>query len=126
MGHAELPSSLNNLGISFLSRFSYTKNSEHLDQTISTFRASASQIIGSPSVRLHAAKHWAGLASSDTLEAFSVAIELLSHAAGLEHTVHKRHLNLIDESNLTAYATATAISAGKLNTALEWLLQIDL
>ena len=122
-GHADLPSWLCNLGISFWFRFNHTQSSEHLDQTISTFCASATQIVGSPFVRLKAAKLWAKLSPSDNPEAFGFAIELLSHVAGLEQTVHKRHSNLIDESNLTASATAAAINVEKLSTALEWLEQ---
>ena len=126
-GHADMPPWLSNLGNAFVSRFQYTREPGHLDQAISAYRSSATHITGAPSLRLHAAKTWARLSqlslNADTLEAFRTAIELLAQVAGLEQTVSKRYTNLGDASNLAMSASAAAIDAGQIETAVEWLEQ---
>ncbi|KDR84600.1 hypothetical protein GALMADRAFT_133860 [Galerina marginata CBS 339.88] len=47
----------------------------------------------------------------------------MSQVAGLEQTIQKRHSNLVDISNLSTSAAATAIEFGKPGLALEWLEQ---
>ncbi|KAF8966427.1 CHAT domain-containing protein [Flammula alnicola] len=125
--HVYLPPLLNNLGSFFETRFEHTKNPEDISHVISMYRLSAMQILGHPSRRLTAARKWAMLSrqfdQSASLNAFRVAIGLLSQVAGLEQTIHKRHMNLIDISDLTTSAAAAAFSNGEIGTALAWLEQ---
>ena len=57
------------------------------------------------------------------MEAYHTAIHLISLVAGLEQTIQKRYTNLIDISELSAFAAATAFSYGEHELALEWLEQ---
>ncbi|TFK19861.1 hypothetical protein FA15DRAFT_708610 [Coprinopsis marcescibilis] len=116
LGHAQLPPRLNNLSRSFIARHhQYGKKGDLLD-AISNYRTSAKCHTGSPSVRLIAASEWASLshsldpAASNTLE-------------GLEHTLERRHAQLLGISGLTLQAAGAACMAGSTGKALEWLAQ---
>lgn len=118
---------LHSLGTSFYSRFKRSRSKADVLQAITLFRDAATLITGRPTTRLSAAREWGLLCRlhdlPQSLEAFRVAIELLSQVAGLEHTVQKRHRNLMDISDLTMTAAATAMDRGELGTAVEWLEQ---
>lgn len=126
-GHADLPSRISSLGNSFYSRFKHSGNKADVLQAITLFRKAATLITGRPTTRLSAAREWGLLCRlhnpRHSLEAFRVAIELLSQVAGLEQTIQKRHRSLTDISDLTMTAAATAMDAGELGTAIEWLEQ---
>ncbi|KAJ3505303.1 hypothetical protein NLJ89_g7491 [Agrocybe chaxingu] len=126
-GHAGLPLFLHNLADSFRLRFAISKDEQDILQAISVWRRAATQNVGHPSTRLDSARRWAMLSEEhngpDTLEAFRVAIGLLSQVAGLEQTIHSRHKSLADMSDLTASATAAAFAHGALEDALAWLEQ---
>lgn len=123
--HPSRAAYLNTFGLSWKSRFGYTNNEEDLANAISNYRLSAVQISGYPQERFSAARSWAMLSrqsdQSDKLEPFRVAIDLYSEVAGLEQTISRRHINLVDRSNLTTVATATAIQEGEMDLALAWL-----
>lgn len=126
-GHADLPSRIGSLGTSFYSRFRRSGSKADVLQAITLFRDAATLITGRPTTRLSAARQWGLLCRlhdpPQSLEAFRVAIDLLSQVAGLEQTVQKRHRSLIDISDLTMTAAATAMDKGELGTAVEWLEQ---
>ena len=126
-GHADMCSHLNNFGNVLYKYYDYTKDLTDIHQAISIYSQSATYISGRPSHRLYAAHKWATLAHqfdvAATLQAFGIAIGLLSQIAGLEQTIHKRYSNLVEISDLVTFATATAIEHNKINTALEWLEQ---
>lgn len=118
---------LRKLGSYFQSRFEFTKNAEDLEQAISTYRMAATHIAGRPSIRLLAASAWAKLCRksdpSQLIKGFTMVIELMSQVAGVDLMLHRRHTNLIDTSDLTALAVASALIDGLTETALAWLEQ---
>ncbi|KAG2015028.1 hypothetical protein CC2G_008338 [Coprinopsis cinerea AmutBmut pab1-1] len=105
------------------------KKKEDLDIAISFYRKAATSTVGSPETRMHAARWWAvfsieaGHPSDDTLEAFGIAINLLSRVADLELTVENRHSRLSNASHLSLEAAATALTFSRPDKALEWLEQ---
>ena len=123
--HPSRAAYLNTFGLSWRSRFGYTNNEDDLANAISNYRLSAIQISGYPWECFSAARSWAMLSRQsnqpDKLEPFRVAIDLLSQVAGLQQTIPRRHINLVDRSNLTAVATATAVQEGQMDLALAWL-----
>ncbi|KAF8808722.1 hypothetical protein BYT27DRAFT_7188682 [Phlegmacium glaucopus] len=125
-GHANLPSRLTNLGNSYLYRFKCTNYFSDAQKSIASFRQAA-QANGAPSIRMKSAKNAAIISSvhdtSHCLADFSLAISLLSEAAGLEQTIHRRHANLHDSSDLVTSAVATALRYNQADLALEWLEQ---
>jgi tetratricopeptide (TPR) repeat protein len=129
-GHADMPAMLNNLGIAFPFVFaSNTRDPADAHRAISNYQWSATYFSGPPSIRLNGAKQWAHCSqksdshSFQLLEAYRTAIHLISLVAGLEQTIQKRYTNLIDISELSASAAATAFSYGEYELALEWLEQ---
>ncbi|KAH8107799.1 CHAT domain-containing protein [Cristinia sonorae] len=126
-GHAAVPRYLRWLAMTMQARFEITGKQEDILSAIASFRSAATHLTGHPSVRLTAARQWAVLCRDhdrpQSLEAFRVAIELLSQVAGLEQTIRKRHVNLVDVADLTTLAAATAVDEGELSTAVEWLEQ---
>ncbi|KDR74208.1 hypothetical protein GALMADRAFT_70977 [Galerina marginata CBS 339.88] len=126
-GHPDKSSLLVCQGRSLLLRFERNGDLRDLENTISNLRLAASYSFGRPSVRLEAAKTWANLCQKhdppQSLEAYDVAIQLVSLVAGVEHTIEKRHEKLTDISTLSVAAASTAVSLGMYETALEWLEQ---
>jgi tetratricopeptide (TPR) repeat protein len=122
-GHANMPSRLNNLGKSFQSRFQYTGDLADNSMALSKYHQSATCISGSPSQRLDSAIQWAKLSAPQSLDAYTIAIQLVSQVAGLEHTIQKRHGSLTNISDLAAAAATCAFKLGRPDLALEWLEQ---
>ncbi|KAF8157266.1 CHAT domain-containing protein [Crassisporium funariophilum] len=126
-GHANMPALLTNLGDSVLHRFKQTGDLTDVHTAISNYRLAASCSSGPPSERLHAAQNWATCSkafdSSQTLDAYSLAIQLVSQVAGLEQTIQKRHMSLAEISDISTAAAATAFACGRYEMALEWLEQ---
>ena len=121
-----MPRQLNNLGSSFESRFKCTGDLADIHALLSINRQSATYSSGPPSTRLMAAIRWAQYSSYDTsqsLEAYNTAVQLISQLAGLEQTIQKRHTNLLDISDLATSAAACAFKLGRHDLALEWLEQ---
>ncbi|KAJ3510864.1 hypothetical protein NLJ89_g4425 [Agrocybe chaxingu] len=126
-GHADLSSRLGALGTSFHRRFKHSADKIDVFNAIASFRRAATHPTGRPSTRLSTAREWGLLCRQhqphQSLEAFRVAIELLSQVAGLEQTVQKRHRSLMDISDLTMSAAAAAMDQNESGTAVEWLEQ---
>jgi len=124
--HAQLPLQLNNLGNSFQSRFRHTGDSSDSYTAVGLYKRSATTL-GRPSIRLNAARQWAQLSAmlnrQDIMEAYTVAIDLISQIAGMYRTVEQRHADLIHISSLTIAAASAAFALGKIEKALEWLEQ---
>ena len=125
-GHPDMPTWLRNLGNSFLSRFRHTQDSSDCNTAIKHYKMSATTL-GPPSARLNAAQLWAQLTTNldhpAAMEAYAVAIDLISQIAGMDRTVENRHTNLVDISSLTTTAASVAFGRGELEKALEWLEQ---
>ncbi|KIM74180.1 hypothetical protein PILCRDRAFT_80299 [Piloderma croceum F 1598] len=128
-GHAHKPMYLSNLGNSFLCHFDHSGDLIDVDEAIAHFKSAAICFTGFPSVRFRAALKWVHLASgvhtssSSALQGYSVVFDLLPQVAWLGQTILARHRELSSMGNVASEAAATAISAGKYDTALEWLEQ---
>ncbi|KDR74249.1 hypothetical protein GALMADRAFT_123687 [Galerina marginata CBS 339.88] len=127
-GHAELTNRLTQLGTSYLHRSEITGSKSDLEKAISLYRQASTHATGGPSSRLESAKLWAMHSRklqdpSESIAAYTTAIELLSRVAGVEKTIRMRHATLIDISDLSTTAAAFAISLGHTDRALEWLEQ---
>jgi hypothetical protein len=128
-GHTYMPFLLNALGMSFEVCFKHTEDPADAERATSNYRQSATYLSGPPSVQLNAAKKWAHFSNrSDShsfqlLEASHTVIHLISLVAGLEQTIQKRYTTLMNISELSASAAATAFSYGEYDLALEWLEQ---
>jgi len=127
ISHVDMSPRLQELGDSYTRLFQKKANPKDLDTAISNFRLAASQISGHPSVRLSSALKWAQNCEKvdphQSLEAFGVALDLLTLVAGIDQTVQQRHSNLTDVSALTTQAAGVAFSLGEIHRALEWLEQ---
>jgi len=125
-GHLDMPSRLHNLANSFGSRFSLMGDSSDSNTAIKLYKKSATSL-GSPSVRLTAARHWAQFTTSqnhpEAMEAYGIAIDLISQVVGMDRTVQQRHTDLVNVSSLTTEAASFAFSRDGIEKALEWLEQ---
>ena len=126
-GHSYTPNILSSLALLFSSRFDHFHDITDIHLAISNLSLAANLNSGFPSVRLNAAKHWVKLSqihdSTQLLDAHQTTIHLISHVAGLEQTIEKRHNNLIEISTLSTSAAAVAFASGETGLALEWLEQ---
>jgi len=122
----DMPYMLNSLADTLYSSFQHTGNPEDISIATSIYRRSA-KTSGPPLPRLDAAQKWAKLTtthdSPQSIEAYGVAIDLISQVAGMDSTVEERHRHLIDISSLTTAAAAAAFTLGESQKALEWLEQ---
>ena len=124
-GHAKMSSRLNNLGNLYAS----TNEPTAINQAVCIYSQSATYITGHPLDCFYAAQKWASLSYSfgisQSIDAFHVAIKLLSQVVGLEQTIYKRHNNIAGNQilDLVTFATATAIQHNQIETALVWLEQ---
>ncbi|PPQ81854.1 hypothetical protein CVT25_013454 [Psilocybe cyanescens] len=125
--HATLASLLKQLGDTFSERGARTGALPDIHVAISNYSLAATCSAGPPSLRLIAALQWAELSRSysraQLLDAYRVAIDLVSQLAGFEQTIQKRYINLLDVSNLSASAAAAAFEQGRPELAIEWLEQ---
>ena len=127
-GHADLPSRCNNLGQTYQLRFQSTHYFPDIQNSIASYRQAA-EANGTPSIRLESARLAATLSSehdnSHCLTDFALAISLLSEVAGLEKTIHLRHVNLEVQGqfDLVGLAVDTALSFDRADLAFEWLEQ---
>ncbi|KDR81163.1 hypothetical protein GALMADRAFT_136203 [Galerina marginata CBS 339.88] len=124
-GHADGPRWLNNLGDSFQTRFESLGEIDDIHAAILRYSQAATYSTGRPATRLSAARKWAKLCQkfnrSQLLDAYRTAIHLLSQVAGLEQTIESRHTNLLDISNISCSAAASAFDLGNPELAVEWL-----
>ena len=125
-GHLDMPRLLIHLGMSFASRFERTRDPLDYTTAINLYKNSATTF-GPPSVRLNAARRWAQLTTTQNheaaVEAYSIAIDLISQIASMDRTIEQRHTDLVDISSLTTAAVSAAISHNEFEKALEWLEQ---
>lgn len=126
-GHSDLSHWHNCLGRSMQVLYTRTNDNAHIASAISHYRQAATLNTGIPFTRIIAARKWAQCSqqydSSQSLEAYGVAINLLSEFAGMNEPVEARHTSLGSMSNLISAAAATAFSFGRIELALEWLEQ---
>ncbi|KAF6745766.1 CHAT domain-containing protein [Ephemerocybe angulata] len=128
-GHAAIPSILVSLGTSIEVRFERTGDVNDLNECISHYKAASISSLGSPQIRLGAAKDWAhsltrySPQSPEIITAFDIALSLVALIAGLEQTVRGRYTQLQGSSGLALEAAAAACTLGRVDKALEWLEQ---
>ncbi|KAF9530089.1 CHAT domain-containing protein, partial [Crepidotus variabilis] len=127
-GHPDNVARLGSLGSSQWKRYQETKQVSDRHASLLNFRLGANQSTGPPIARLKIAKKWARCAIEaqdpvESLEAFDVAVELLSLVASLYQTVQNRYTNLLDISDLVTEAAVCALDNGSTDKALEWLEQ---
>ncbi|KAE9402416.1 TPR-like protein [Gymnopus androsaceus JB14] len=122
-GHADKPNCLNNLATAYQSRFGYSHDTTDLDSAISAFQEASLYSCGRPHVQLHAAIRWARLCSTPALavQAYTRFFELIPQVVWFGKTVSHRYKELPLIGKIIGAATATAISAGNLPLAVEWL-----
>ncbi|KAB5589077.1 aromatic di-alanine and TPR containing protein [Ceratobasidium theobromae] len=125
--HPNTPSFLNNLGQSYIERYELLHDPESLAQSMDYLRRSASSSFGSSRHRFNAAVQWSRVASlyseSETLLAIQTAMDLIPYLVWLGENLTQRYADVRRIGNIASVAAATAISAGKLELALEWLEQ---
>ena len=116
-----------NLGLLREALYASTNEVKEISSAIFHFRQAATSLTGFPSSRIVAAQKWACCCEkhdpSQALEAYGVAIEMLSEYAAMNETVEGRHAGLKLVSGLAAAAAATAFTRGKVELGLEWLEQ---
>ena len=129
-GHINKTDMLDRLGDLFADRAAESKGDlSDIQAAISNYSLSATSPKGQYGLQLIAAQKWAKLAQKftrpDVLDAYSVAMNLISRAAGLDKPIRKRlvTLQLYDVSNISRMAATVASSLGRHDLALEWLEQ---
>ncbi|KAG9084924.1 hypothetical protein FRC06_003832, partial [Ceratobasidium sp. 370] len=109
------------LGQYLLRRANLHENQQDLSQAIDYFRLAAELDIGPPTTRFQAACQWARLTSSQSLDGFQLAINLLPRIIWLGVTVQKRYESILSIGDIAVEAAAAAIRFRELDLALEWL-----
>ena len=126
-GHSDLCRWHDSLGCSMQALYTHTNDRAHITSAISHYRQAAVSNTGVPSIRLTAARKWAQCSqqhdSSQTLEAYGTAINLLSETASMNMPMEARHVSLGNVSNLASAAAAAAFSFERVELAFEWLEQ---
>ncbi|KAG8751869.1 hypothetical protein FRC14_007542 [Serendipita sp. 396] len=154
-GHPHKPNQLNNLGNSLVVRFERLGSLNDMDNAISNrlsdlgdslltqfqrlghpydaeaciaqLSEASSSPVGSPSVRLIAARKWIYVASttghSSLLAACECAISIIPLVAWLGLSISDRHQHLIQIGGIVRDTAAIAISLGQYDKAVEWLEQ---
>ncbi|KAG8814365.1 hypothetical protein FRC19_001801, partial [Serendipita sp. 401] len=126
-GHPDKLGWLSNLGTSLLTRFKRLGNLDDAEASIVQFSAASSSPVGSPSVRLAAARKWIYVASithhSSLLIACESAIAIIPLVAWLGLSILNRHQHLAQIGAIVRDAAAIAILLGQCDKAVEWLEQ---
>ncbi|KAE9397466.1 TPR-like protein [Gymnopus androsaceus JB14] len=122
-GHIDKVTLFNNLGYAYLSQFGHSQNAIHHDSALSAFQRASLLSAGNPHDQLKAAIVWSNLCSTPTmaLQAYTRFFELIPQVVWLGQTVSHRYEELPLIGRVISAATATAISAGNLPLAVEWL-----
>lgn len=98
---------------------------KEVEQAVGYYKEAALAPFGPTLSRLKAARMWAEDARSfdlqSSLEGYGRAIDLISEFIGLEQTQSRRHRNIAQISKLSRAAAATALDAGEVAKALDWL-----
>ncbi|KAJ7770283.1 CHAT domain-containing protein [Mycena maculata] len=126
-GHTDRPSWLNNLGNSLYRRYQQLNNLNDLYQAIDKFSEAAGSGTGPADIRFLNTSMWAYCAQlgdhPSTLHAYNKTLEILPELAWLGLSITDRHHHLIKASSIVRNAATTAIAAGELEKAVEWLEQ---
>ncbi|THU75490.1 hypothetical protein K435DRAFT_579188, partial [Dendrothele bispora CBS 962.96] len=125
-GHADKPGLLNNLGNAFQSRFEHLHDPEDISEAIAAYQRATKNTSGPPLTRYNAARRWAILclkhqSVSSALNSYNVVLEIIPQIVWLGQTIHHRYEQLPRIGRTINAAAATAISAGDLPRAVEWL-----
>ncbi|KAF8431187.1 hypothetical protein L210DRAFT_3651244 [Boletus edulis BED1] len=124
-GHPEKPSMLNNLGLSFVTRFERLGELSDLEDAISLYSHSASVPIGPINVRFRASQNWISctrrIHHPPLLHAYSIAINLLHELAWIDLSLTHRYAELNRGADVVHEAAAAALDSEFLELAVEWL-----
>ncbi|CAE6448240.1 unnamed protein product, partial [Rhizoctonia solani] len=114
------------LGIAYQARFEVLNDHASSELALDSFRKSAQCPMGHPQTKLGSAEKWAHLApvsSSQRLEAFQAAMELIPELVWLGTPISKRYSDVWKIGKVSVGAAAAAIDSGRYTLALEWLEQ---
>ncbi|KAE9400195.1 hypothetical protein BT96DRAFT_975455 [Gymnopus androsaceus JB14] len=119
-GYAGKSSQLHNLGAAFQLRYGHSQNTIDLDSALSAFQRASLLSSGEPHVQLEAAIRWSKLCSTPALalQAYTRFFELNPQAVWLGKTAKHGYAEL---RRAIGAAAGTAISAGNLPLAVDWL-----
>ncbi|KAG8754426.1 hypothetical protein FRC14_005090 [Serendipita sp. 396] len=125
--HPNRPILLNSLGSSLLTRFQHLGDPQDADTCVAELSSSSLSPLGSPSVRLIAARNWIDAASlinhASLLAACESAISIIPLVVWLGLSITDRHQHLAQIGDIVRKVAAIAISLGQCDKALEWLEQ---
>ena len=126
-GHPDIPVTHYNLAYAYDELFQRLGNQSDLDKAVSNYSMAITRSSGIPSFKLLANKRLAKISEElyplQSINAYSTAIRLASHLAGLHETIEIRLNNLQHISDVSTMAAACAFKLGKVDLALEWLEQ---
>ncbi|KAH9485859.1 hypothetical protein JR316_0002774 [Psilocybe cubensis] len=122
--HVNLPEYLKNFGDFNVHRFKKTRSLADIRSAIAHYSRGA-RAMGLPATRLDCAKGAALISQvfdpSSSIPHYELLVRLLSEVAGIEQTIHHRHVNLHKYSNLLQCGVAAALNVSRFDTAVEWL-----
>ncbi|GAA4884156.1 hypothetical protein [Kitasatospora terrestris] len=125
-GHAEVLLRVA-LGRALAERFALTRDPADAEEAVESWRAGATDPTGQAEARLAAAVDWAEFATEagdpSSLEAYKAAVLLQRIAVSLGASRTDRERRLARWHGLAGEAAATAVSAGRFDTAVELLEQ---
>ncbi|CUA76413.1 Serine/threonine-protein kinase TOR1 [Rhizoctonia solani] len=125
--HATLPFWLFQLANAHIRQFQIRGDLRFMTDAMHSLRKAATSSVGHPKSLLKASRKWGQVASSnftsDSVEAYAVALNLVPKLIWLGFSVDKRYENLHLIEDLAVEAAAAAINAHDYNLALEWLEQ---
>ncbi|TFY61659.1 hypothetical protein EVG20_g6971 [Dentipellis fragilis] len=128
-GHPFKVDCLTWMGICTRNFFDAFRNVGGLDRAINAYQMAATSPTGEPSLLYAAAMLWAHAAhirhgpSSQAIDAYSTAMDLVPRIAWLGRDIATRHKDLADKGEEVSEAAVTAIEKGDYDIALEWLEQ---
>ena len=126
-GLPDIPVMLYNLAYSYDTLFQYTKRQSDLDNAVSNYSMAITRSSGIPIFKLHANKRLAKISQElyplQSIDAYSTAIQLACHLAGLHEFIEMRLNNLQHISDVSTLAAACAFKLGNFNLVFEWLEQ---
>jgi tetratricopeptide (TPR) repeat protein len=126
-GHPDIPVTHYNLAYAYDKLFQRLGRQSDLDKAVSNYSMAITRSSGIPIFKLLANKRLAKISQElyplQSIDAYSTAIRLASHLAGLHETIKIRLNNLQHISGVSTMAAACAFKLGKFDLALEWLEQ---
>jgi hypothetical protein len=126
-GHPGKPSKLNNLANAHFCRLEHLGDLNELQKTRVHYTTAAHLITGPSYIRFLTASMWARCAGIDDhsslLDAYGVVLSILPEFAWLGLSITDRHHRIVKAGSIVRDAAASAIAAGQLKKAVEWLEQ---